>query len=127
MPNDRVELEDEELQNIARENSPRKILGVVKLQIPGGNAALEPPLEPALRGYEIDASSLIDDFNERTKEFKELQVLIPIVITIYSDKTFDYIIKMPPAFPLLKKKANPDQRVYTEKRPIDKSDFDNLD
>ena len=127
MSNDKVELKDEELQTIAGGSSPERVIGVVKLQIPGGNATLDPPIEPALRGYEIDTSKFIDEFNERTKEYAENKIPIPTVITIYADHSFNFVTKTPPASLKFRPEVNPGPGVRKEKiGPLDKLDFDSL-
>ena len=76
----------------------------VKLQCPGGQATPAPPVGPALGQHGVNIGQFVMQFNERTKEMKG--TIIPVEITIYSDRTFEFITKSPPAAVLLKKAAN---------------------
>ena len=80
---------------------PKKILTRVKLQIPAGQATPAPPVGPALGQHGVNIMNFCKQFNERTKN-KE-GIIIPVIITIYRDKSFDFITKSPPASVLLKK------------------------
>lgn len=127
MSNDRVELQDEELQTIAGGSSPEKVIGIVKLQIPGGEATSEPPVEPALSIYGVDISKFLDEFNERTKEWVGQNIPIPTTITIYADHSFSFVTKTPPASLKFRPEVNPGPGVRKEKiGPLDKLDFDSL-
>ena len=75
----------------------------VKLQCPGGQATPAPPVGPALGQHGVNIGQFVMQFNERTKEMKG--TIIPCEITIYSDRTFDFITKSPPAALLLKQSA----------------------
>lgn len=81
----------------------KKITGFVKLQIPGGQATMAPPVGPALGQRGINGMEFCKQFNARTQ--KDQGLIIPVVITIYSDKTFTFITKTPPAATLLLKAA----------------------
>jgi large subunit ribosomal protein L11 len=81
----------------------KKIIGVVKLQIPAGNATPAPPVGPALGQYGINMMDFCKLFNSKTQGQPGL--IIPVVITIYADKSFTFITKSPPASVLLKKAA----------------------
>jgi large subunit ribosomal protein L11 len=81
----------------------KKIMGFVKLQIPGGQATMAPPVGPALGQRGINGMEFCKQFNARTQ--KDQGMIIPVVITIYSDKTFTFITKTPPAATLLLKAA----------------------
>jgi large subunit ribosomal protein L11 len=81
----------------------KKIIGVVKLQIPAGNATPAPPVGPALGQYGINMMDFCKLFNSRTQGQPGL--IIPVVITIYADKSFTFITKSSPASVLLKKAA----------------------
>jgi large subunit ribosomal protein L11 len=72
----------------------------IKLQCPGGQATPAPPVGPALGQHGVNIAQFVSQFNERSKEMKGL--MLPIVITVYSDRTFDFIIKSPPAAILIK-------------------------
>ncbi len=81
----------------------KKILTKVKLQIEAGKANPAPPIGPALGQYGIAIGDFCNAFNEKTKEMTG--TVLPVVITIYEDRSFDFIIKTPPAAELLKKAA----------------------
>jgi large subunit ribosomal protein L11 len=76
---------------------------VIKLQAPGGKATPAPPIGPALGQHGVNIGQFVSQFNERTKEFNG--TIIPVEISVYSDRTFDFIIKSPPASVLLKMEA----------------------
>jgi len=82
----------------------KKIKTHVKLQIPAGNANPAPPVGPALGQHGVNIMDFCKQFNERTK-LQESGMLIPVVITIYEDRSFSFITKMPPVSALLKKAA----------------------
>ncbi len=79
----------------------QKITGYVKLQIPAGKATPAPPVGPALGQYGINIAAFTKEFNERTKN--DVGLIIPVVITVYADRSFSFITKTPPAAVLLKK------------------------
>jgi len=81
----------------------KKIVGMVKLQIPAGNATPAPPVGPALGQHGVNMMDFCKQFNAKTQ--KQTGLIIPVVITIYADKTFSFITKSPPASVLLKKAA----------------------
>jgi large subunit ribosomal protein L11 len=81
----------------------KKVLGIVKLQIPAGNATPAPPVGPALGQYGMNMMDFCKSFNAKTQS--QTGLIIPVVITIYADKTFTFITKSPPASVLLKKAA----------------------
>ena len=81
----------------------KKVINVVKLQIPAGAATPAPPVGPALGQAGINIVGFTKDFNARTADQKGL--IIPVVITVYEDRSFDFITKTPPAAVLLKKAA----------------------
>lgn len=80
----------------------KKITGYVKLQIPAGKATPAPPVGPALGQHGVNMMGFCKEFNERTA--KQAGLIIPVVITIYQDRSFSFITKTPPA-PVLIKKA----------------------
>ena len=79
----------------------KKITAYVKLQIPAGKATPTPPVGPALGQHGLNIMGFCKEFNERTKN--DAGLIIPVVITVYADKTFTFITKTPPAAVLLKK------------------------
>lgn len=79
----------------------KKITGYIKLQIPAGDAKPAPPVGPALGQQGVNIMAFCKDFNARTAQQKGL--IIPVVITVYADKSFTFITKKPPAAVLLKK------------------------
>lgn len=81
----------------------KKIIGNVKLQIPAGNATPAPPVGPALGQYGINMMEFCKSYNAKTQS--QAGLIIPVVITIYADKSFSFITKSPPASVLLKKAA----------------------
>ncbi len=80
----------------------KTVKAVVKLQVPAGKATPAPPVGPALGPHGVQAAQFCQQFNERTKKQEE-GVLIPVVITVYTDKSFTFITKTPPAAVLIKK------------------------
>jgi large subunit ribosomal protein L11 len=82
----------------------KKITAMVKLQCPAGTATPAPPVGPALGPHGVSAPQFVQQFNDRTKNM-EVGLIIPAIITIYSDKTFTFILKTPPASVLIKKGA----------------------
>lgn len=79
----------------------KKITAYIKLQIPAGKATPTPPVGPALGQHGLNLMGFCKEFNERTA--KDAGLIIPVVITVYSDRTFTFITKTPPAAVLLKK------------------------
>ena len=79
----------------------KKITGYIKLQIPAGKATPAPPVGPALGQHGVNIMGFCKEFNERTA--KDMGLIIPVVITVFADKTFSFITKTPPASVLLKK------------------------
>jgi large subunit ribosomal protein L11 len=80
----------------------KKVAALVKLQCPAGKATPAPPVGPALGPHGVSAPQFVQQFNDRTKSM-EPGLTIPVVITIYSDKSFTFILKTPPAAVLIKK------------------------
>ena len=79
----------------------QKIAGFIKLQIPAGKATPATPVGPALGPYGVSAPQFAKEFNEKTS--KDAGLIIPVVITIYADRSYSFILKTPPAAVLLKK------------------------
>ena len=91
----------------------KKIVAYVKLQLPAGKANPAPPVGPALSPHGVSSPNFCKEFNERTKN--DIGLIIPVVITIYADRTFTFITKTPPAAVLIKKacgiqNARPERR-----------------
>ena len=84
----------------------KKVEGYIKLQIPAGNANPEPPVGPALGQKGVNIMDFCKQFNARTQDQKGM--IIPVVITVYADRSFTFICKTPPAAVLLKKAAGLD-------------------
>ena len=81
----------------------KKIQGYIKLQLPAGKATPQPPVGPALGAYGVAIPVFTKEFNERTKN--DIGLIIPVVITVYADRSFTFITKTPPAPVLIKKAA----------------------
>ena len=82
----------------------KKITGYIKLQIPAGKATPAPPVGPALGQHGVNIMGFCKEFNEKTA--KQVGYIIPVVITVYADRTFTFIMKTPPAPVLIKKAIN---------------------
>ena len=81
----------------------QKITGYIKLQIPAGKATPAPPVGPALGQHGVNIVQFTKEFNEKTA--KDAGLIIPVVITVYADRSFSFVTKTPPAAVLLKKAA----------------------
>ena len=81
----------------------QKITGYVKLQIPAGKATPAPPVGPALGQHGVNIAAFTKEFNERTKN--DMGLIIPVVITVYADRSFTFVTKTPPVSVLLKQAA----------------------
>jgi len=79
----------------------QKVVGLIKLQIPAGKATPAPPVGPALGQHSVNIMAFTKEFNERTKN--DIGLIIPVVITVYADRSFSFITKTPPAAVLIKK------------------------
>ena len=86
----------------------KKVTAVIKLQCPAGKATPAPPVGPALGPHGVSAPQFVQQFNDRTKSM-EPGLIIPVVITVYGDKTFTFILKTPPAAVLIKKAISLDK------------------
>lgn len=89
----------------------KKVIGQIKLQVPAGKANPSPPVGPALGQHGLNIMQFCKDFNSRTSQQEGM--IIPVVITVYADRTFSFITKTPPASILLKKEA----KLRTEGKP----------
>jgi large subunit ribosomal protein L11 len=85
----------------------KKVIGTIKLQIPAGNANPSPPVGPALGQHGVNIMEFCKAYNARTQDQKGL--IIPVIITVYSDRSFSFVTKTPPASDLLKKAAGLDK------------------
>lgn len=82
----------------------KKVVKVVKLQIPAGKANPAPPVGPALGQAQVNIPAFCSQFNEATKD--QMGFIVPVIISVYDDRTFSFVTKTPPASDLLKKAAN---------------------
>ena len=85
----------------------QKVGGLIKLQIPAGKATPAPPVGPALGQHGVNIVAFTKDFNERTKN--DAGLIIPVVITVYEDRSFTFVTKTPPAAVLIKKACGIDK------------------
>src|SRR4051812_46906834 len=90
----------------------KKITGQVKLQIPAGKANPAPPIGPALGQQGVNIMEFCKQFNAATQAQMKESLIIPVIITVYADRSFSFIMKTPPASVLLKKAAG----LHTEKK-----------
>jgi large subunit ribosomal protein L11 len=81
----------------------KQMVGSAKFQVPGGQATPAPPVGTSLGKYGINLAQFVQQFNDRTKEYAGTP--IPVVVNVYSDRSFDFVTKSPPAAALLKKAA----------------------
>ena len=84
--------------------SKKQITAKIKLQASGGQATPAPPVGPALGQHGVNIGQFVSQFNERTKEHNGM--MVPVVINVYKDRTFDFVVKSPPAAELLKQAAS---------------------
>ena len=85
----------------------QKVTGYIKLQIPAGKATPAPPVGPALGQHGVNIMAFTKEFNERTKN--DVGLVIPVVITVYADRSFTFMTKTPPAAVLIKKACGLDK------------------
>ncbi len=85
----------------------QKVTGYIKLQIPAGKATPAPPVGPALGQHGVNIMAFTKEFNERTKN--DIGYIIPVVITVYADRSFTFVTKTPPAAVLIKKACGIDK------------------
>ncbi|HMP03068.1 MAG TPA: 50S ribosomal protein L11 [Gemmatales bacterium] len=88
----------------------KQVTAQIKLQCPGGAATPAPPVGPALGQHGVNIGAFVSQYNERTKDMRGMT--IPVVITVYSDRSFDFVLKSPPAAVLIKQAAG----IPTEKK-----------
>lgn len=81
----------------------KKVIGMIKLQLPAGKATPAPPVGPALGQHGVNIMQFTKEFNSKTAN--QAGLIIPVVITVYQDRSFSFILKTPPAAVLLKKAA----------------------
>src|SRR5262245_26353516 len=81
----------------------KQVTAYIKLQVPGGSATPAPPVGPALGQHGVNIGQFVTKFNAETKELKGM--IVPVVITVYSDRSFEFAVKSPPAAILLKQAA----------------------
>jgi len=81
----------------------KQITTVIKLQAKGGQATPAPPIGPALGQHGVNIGQFVSQFNEKTKDMNGM--IVPVVINVYADRTFDFVVKSPPAAELLKQAA----------------------
>ena len=82
----------------------KKVTAVIKLQCPAGKATPAPPVGPALGPHGVSAPQFVQQFNDRTKSM-EPGLIVPVIITVFQDKSFTFVLKTPPAAVLIKKAA----------------------
>jgi large subunit ribosomal protein L11 len=87
----------------------KKVTGLIKLQIPAGKANPSPPVGPALGQHGVNIMEFCKSFNAKTQAQAKDDLIIPVVITVYNDRSFTFITKTPPAAVLLKKAAGIDK------------------
>ena len=85
----------------------QKVTGIIKLQIPAGKATPSPPVGPALGQHGVNIMAFTKEFNERTKN--DMGLIIPVIITVYADRSFTFVTKTPPAAVLIKKACGIDK------------------
>ena len=81
----------------------KEVAVTIKLQAPGGQATPAPPIGPALGQHGVNIGQFVSQFNERTKEYQG--TIVPVVISVYGDKSFTFEVKSPPAAVLIKQEA----------------------
>ncbi len=81
----------------------KELTGKIKLQCPAGQATPAPPIGPALGAHGVNIAEFVKQFNDRTRD--QMGMILPVEISVYKDRSFDFILKSPPAAVLLKKAA----------------------
>ena len=97
--------------------APKKINGYVKLQVMAGKATPAPPIGPALGQAQVNIMEFCKQFNDRTKDPGMAGLTIPVVITVFADRTFTFVTKTPPAPVLLKKAAKIEKGSGSQTKP----------
>jgi large subunit ribosomal protein L11 len=87
----------------------KKITGYIKLQLPAGSATPAPPVGPALGQHGVNIMEFVKQFNAKSVTQVEKDTILPVVITVYGDRSFSFILKTPPAAVLIKKKLGLDK------------------
>lgn len=87
----------------------KKVTGYIKLQLPAGEATPAPPVGPALGQHGVNIMEFVKQFNAKSVTSVEKGTILPVVITVYGDRSFSFILKTPPAAVLIKKKLNLDK------------------
>lgn len=82
----------------------KEVVALIKLQVPGGQATPAPPVGPALGQHGVNIGEFVKRFNDKTQD--QAGMILPVVINVYKDKSFDFVIKSPPAAVLIKKAAD---------------------
>ena len=82
----------------------KEVIALIKLQVPGGQATPAPPVGPALGQHGVNIGEFVKRFNDKTND--QAGMILPVVINVYKDKSFDFVIKSPPAAVLIKKAAD---------------------
>ena len=93
----------------------QKVTGYIKLQIPAGKATPAPPVGPALGQHGVNIVQFTKEFNERTA--KDAGLIIPVIITVYADRSFTFVTKTPPAAVLIKRRAKSKAAAACPTRP----------
>lgn len=96
----------------------KKVIATVKLKIPAGKATPAPPVGPALGQYGVPIMDFCKAYNEKTKDMGD--VIVPAVVTIYEDRSFDFKLKSPPTAELLKKAAGIEKGAEQPQEPVGK-------
>lgn len=102
----------------------KKIRGYVKLQLPAGKATPAPPVGPALGQHGVPLMQFVKEYNERTQQ--QAGQIIPVVITVYEDRSFTFVTKTPPAADLLRKAAGLDKGSANPKVKVGKVSADQI-
>lgn len=98
-----VVLGDSRLVNVKSRQMAKQVVGQAKFQVPGGSATPAPPVGTSLGKYGINLGQFVQQFNDRTKEYNGTP--IPVIVTVYNDRSFDFVTKSPPAASMLKQAA----------------------
>ena len=91
----------------------KKVRAIIKLQIEGGKATPAPPVGPALGQHSVNIMAFVKEYNERTAQ--NVGTIVPVVLTVFEDRSFTFVVKSPPASELLRKAAGVDKGSSTPK------------